>query len=729
MKKKSLCLLLVFAMSLGLALPAGADDVVNFPDVENHWAKSSVDRWAGYGVLKGASGGNFKPDDGITRGDLALMLYRMMGYSRPTGENPFSDLARDAYYADAVLALNHADILKGDKCKVRPADKITREETAVLLARVLGLSDSSISAGFGDQEKIPSWAVGAVNAMAGKGYFLGGDDGTFGLGSYVTRAEVATLLDRMFSIYVNASGTYSGFTEGNVLVTAADTVLKDMKIGGSVIIAEGVGLGNMTLEAVTVADHLLVRGGGANSVYIKGGSSVANVVVARRDRAVRVVVEDGSNVTDVRMENGSSNVKLEGTVERVTVFSPRIEVEITGKVLTAQLMEAAVASLFTIREGATLETVTTEAPESKIIVNGVAVTAGITTTALGASVIVEKEGNVPTVVVAGAGATVSGSGKVGQVLAKADNVSVTTGGTKVMADPGVSGTTAGGKTVAGGSSTTTPVGGGGSSGSGGGGGTTSSYTVTLSGQKNGEAKYDITDSGYSDSALFYEGVIEKLYRAKEIQVVNGLDLALRQIQTAGWASGTVGEKLTLTASGKQILSQLSAKHTALKNLLTSAAEIDHTGDSETSLAKLLDALNPATLVESDKFQTSKEYYTTLQTRMGDIFTGIQGISPASGKKEEDLVSYLAKQFMKGMDRMGLKVGVGKNFGTTAPMTEQNMKDMLKALRTDSITLAGWLSACGVTELTMSCELNGTMDGISIPTPMQGTYTFRFKLTK
>lgn len=50
-----------------------------FKDVpENHWAKGSIERLAQLGLLKGDEQGNFRPDEPLTRAQLAAVLDRLL---------------------------------------------------------------------------------------------------------------------------------------------------------------------------------------------------------------------------------------------------------------------------------------------------------------------------------------------------------------------------------------------------------------------------------------------------------------------------------------------------------------------------------------------------------------------------------------------------------------------------------------------------------------------------
>lgn len=76
-KKKSIfALLLIVTLLLGVSVAAYA---TVFSDIANHWAKDPVDRWSDYGVIQGYEN-LFRPNDSITRGEVAVILDRVMAY-------------------------------------------------------------------------------------------------------------------------------------------------------------------------------------------------------------------------------------------------------------------------------------------------------------------------------------------------------------------------------------------------------------------------------------------------------------------------------------------------------------------------------------------------------------------------------------------------------------------------------------------------------------------------
>lgn len=86
MKKKLASSLLASTLVLAQAAPTFAAG-----DTAGHWAQDALDTWQNYGVIKGNEDGNLMPDSGITRGEMAVMLDRVMTYQLKA-QNTFSDL-------------------------------------------------------------------------------------------------------------------------------------------------------------------------------------------------------------------------------------------------------------------------------------------------------------------------------------------------------------------------------------------------------------------------------------------------------------------------------------------------------------------------------------------------------------------------------------------------------------------------------------------------------------
>jgi hypothetical protein len=297
------------------ATPAFAAGAASYTDTGTHWASSAIDKWSGMGILQGYDG-KFRPDDPITRGEVAVIIDRIMDY-QTAAKNDFNDLGQ-AFYTNAVLKANAAGVVLGYDGKVRPTDNITREDATVMLGRALGIEESTAALSFADADSVSSYAKGYVTAFAVKGY-INGYNGSFNPKSAISRAEVVTILNNAISGFFNEAKEYTGTYAGVVVVNKSGATLKDTVINGDLIIAEGIGNGDVTLDNVKVTGNTIVRGGGENSIHIKGGSYTSLIIEKTDDGRVRVVTSSGAAVNAVYVDDGNDDVILTGSFGNVTM--------------------------------------------------------------------------------------------------------------------------------------------------------------------------------------------------------------------------------------------------------------------------------------------------------------------------------------------------------------------------------------------------------------------------
>jgi len=273
---KLLCVLLVFAtLAGGMARMANAEESIGFADVQkDFWGKAAIAHWSGKGVISGDDV-NFHPDDSITRAEIISILVRVSGYGG-TADNPFADVKPEDWYCDALAKAHAKGLLQGDFDRggnrmARPGDPLTRAEAAVLFARIFSIEKSGGGKQTGFQDKdLPPWAKEAVSGMEASGYIKGKGSGLYDPQGKLTRAEAVQILDNIVKLYINEPGSYGTDTAGNVVVNTPGTVLRNMKITGSLYLLEGIGEGDCSLENVTVTGSTFVRGGGAGKISVTG---------------------------------------------------------------------------------------------------------------------------------------------------------------------------------------------------------------------------------------------------------------------------------------------------------------------------------------------------------------------------------------------------------------------------------------------------------------------------
>ena len=258
MKKHTLLQRLLPLAMLAAMLLSAVPAAAAFRDTAGHWAEKKLDEWQDEGLIDGYGDGSFQPNGTVTRAEFIKLVNRTMGFTAES-EISFSDVTeRDWFHAEVAKAVT-AGYAQGSGGLFHPNQPVTRAEAAAMLARAAGLAANEERAdAFADAASIPAWAKGSVGAAAEAGYMTGYPDGTFGALGSITRAEAVVTLDR---VRRSAQKT---------VIEQAGTTLENKTVLGDLVIAESVGEGNVTLKNVTVLGSVIVKGGGANSVYFDG---------------------------------------------------------------------------------------------------------------------------------------------------------------------------------------------------------------------------------------------------------------------------------------------------------------------------------------------------------------------------------------------------------------------------------------------------------------------------
>lgn len=416
MKKKQLAkksLAVVLSVALLAPTSAFAASPSDFSDFPNDWSTQAMTEAVENGLLGGVTDTTIAPQGKLTRAQMATIINRAFGATAQASLSGYTDVASNAwYYSDMAKAVQMGTFVGVGSGRLNPDAEITREEAFCVLSRAFGIDTASASSlsRFSDSGDVSSWAAEAVAGMIASGYVGGYDDGGLHPKSTITRAEFASVMSRLVETYVSAAGDVSEDVDGNMIVRSADVHLQNMTIDGDLILADGIGTGDVTLEGVSVNGRILIRGGGSNGVHIidstiKGG----------------VTLNNPNNVTNIEVENSTmGTVKLQtdaiinGDIENVEV-AEGIEVTVaSGTVQNMTVSEGAASAAISVADKAGIDKVTVQADD----------------------------------------VTIDGEGTVGSVAANADNVAVNTVGTEVTAGEGTSGVTAGGKDVAAGDTVT-----------------------------------------------------------------------------------------------------------------------------------------------------------------------------------------------------------------------------------------------------------------------------------
>ena len=136
--KHRFCAAALAAVLLLSAAPLSPAASAAFSDAEGTWAAEVIEKAEGYGLMNGYPDGTFGVGKELTRGEFVAVLCRMFGWDAASpGAPSFSDCPASHWaYSYVETALAHGVMDAGGA--FRPEDYISREEMAVMLVRALG---------------------------------------------------------------------------------------------------------------------------------------------------------------------------------------------------------------------------------------------------------------------------------------------------------------------------------------------------------------------------------------------------------------------------------------------------------------------------------------------------------------------------------------------------------------------------------------------------------------
>ncbi len=178
------------------------DPVVgSFMDVKaSDWFKGSVAYVYENELMNGTSDMLFSPSGSLTRGQLVTILYRVAGQPAVEAPADFSDVPAGKYFSNAVAWAAENGIVNGyNDGSFKPDNKITREQIATILYRYAGNPKVDGTLDFPDAEKIGNYARDAMTWAVSEGLITGIKSNgvtTLAPKNTATRAQIATIIMR-----------------------------------------------------------------------------------------------------------------------------------------------------------------------------------------------------------------------------------------------------------------------------------------------------------------------------------------------------------------------------------------------------------------------------------------------------------------------------------------------------------------------------------------------------
>lgn len=318
--KKFLASILVVAVLVTLfSFPAMANKTEHltgdFNDIEDHWAYEQMTELIAMGILKGYSETvwdpdmeenlevqTVRPDQKITRAEFAVLLFQALNLDAEPEDAPFADEI-PGWASEAVNSLHKSGIVGGyPDGTFKPNNNISRAEIVSMLVRALNDKSELTGKDFPD---VPSgyWAYDSVQKASGMGIVNGMPDGDFKPGNGARRGEV------MVMIYQFLLKDSSQVPDDDVLLSRTEEVLKiyETQIGGS----ESVELSSLLPYTTGEYELLVPDGQAALNELKKNGTLTYEVtypgkVVTKSDRLAEVVFE-----TKAAFNNDAASIERE----------------------------------------------------------------------------------------------------------------------------------------------------------------------------------------------------------------------------------------------------------------------------------------------------------------------------------------------------------------------------------------------------------------------------------
>ncbi|WP_337104281.1 choice-of-anchor I family protein [Paenibacillus sp. YIM B09110] len=181
-----------------------------FDDAASHWAKPAIDSLASKLIVSGVDENHFAPNKAITRAEFTAIIVRSLGLNEAAAGSGFSDVSASKWYAGEIQTAVQAGVISGyEDGTFRPEQTITRQEIASILMKAVHYADANTAAAIAakaeslnplsaikDAGSIAAWAKTAAAEALAAGIVEGKADGAFAPVAKATRAEAVTMLQR-----------------------------------------------------------------------------------------------------------------------------------------------------------------------------------------------------------------------------------------------------------------------------------------------------------------------------------------------------------------------------------------------------------------------------------------------------------------------------------------------------------------------------------------------------
>lgn len=182
---------------------------IEFDDAAHHWSKAAVNDMGSRMIVDGGGDDLFNPDQDITRAEFAAIIVRGLGLRLEEETTSFfSDVEATAWHSGAIHSAYAYGLISGfEDGTFRPNDKITREQAMVIIAKAMKITElqgkhPTRSAEeelrpYADGAEVSEWARSGAADSLQAGIVMGRSHTELAPKAYMTRAEVAMMVQRL----------------------------------------------------------------------------------------------------------------------------------------------------------------------------------------------------------------------------------------------------------------------------------------------------------------------------------------------------------------------------------------------------------------------------------------------------------------------------------------------------------------------------------------------------
>ncbi len=276
-------------------LPTGV-----YPDTKDNWARDAIQAMTQAGYLSGYADNTFKPSAQITREQAAAIYGKVLQHNLNEQElaeiatkessTSYSDVEADRWSSSAIKLVSAAGVMEGtSKTAFTPSKTMDREQfvaSAASLAKKLNLSTpvKAEKVTFKDEASISSAYLADIQYMAQRGIVASGATENFNPKQPVTRAQAATILNRM----LNGAGLAT--PKHSTTEAKAETAVKeDAKKADTALEKDTSKVSKDAKKDVAKADKAVKSDAKKVEKDVKGNKDAAVAEKAEPTRAVRPV--------------------------------------------------------------------------------------------------------------------------------------------------------------------------------------------------------------------------------------------------------------------------------------------------------------------------------------------------------------------------------------------------------------------------------------------------------